>query len=539
MNAQLQNSNWNFGNKVGLNFSNNTILPTQLSENKMSTTGGVASVSDNDGNLLFYTDGITVWNYDDKIVKNGNGLYGSKSVSQSVIIVPIPDEEDKFYIITNQGQEVGSLGLHYTIIDMSKSKDDDDDNADKEDNNEEDYEYCNDLHNKVNICHNGHTICVSVNAIQAHLNHGDKLGSCDDENNENDEDNSLGYIKKDEKNIPLLSHSGNQLTAVFNKNTKTYCIVVLAPSVDPKVSDTFYAFNVDKTGINLMNESSFSFDLPQSDQTGGQMKISPDLKTLAIVNNTNLVSDRYGILEYGPSVYTFDFDIKYGSVKNLDTGLLLDSNNSSYYGLEFSPDSNLLYVTSIAIISDQNKFPVHEIAQGSLIQVPYRNLSQENLPTRIYEGPDPIFGLQLGMNGKIYVMNSSGNLSVINEPNIEGFGASYERETLLFQENNGTKELPQLVPVIYSIQNKAAVNDIAKIIGNPITDELILKFKYNESYKINIFNTTGSLVQEVQFNTARKNKKYIINTTDLPSGLYYVTVSDSNGHRWHQTIIKS
>ncbi len=32
---------------------------------------------------------------------------------------------------------------------------------------------------KVNVCHNGHTICVSVNALPAHLAHGDLLGPCD------------------------------------------------------------------------------------------------------------------------------------------------------------------------------------------------------------------------------------------------------------------------------------------------------------------------------------------------------------------------
>lgn len=31
---------------------------------------------------------------------------------------------------------------------------------------------------KVLICHNGHAINVSINASQAHLAHGDQLGSC-------------------------------------------------------------------------------------------------------------------------------------------------------------------------------------------------------------------------------------------------------------------------------------------------------------------------------------------------------------------------
>lgn len=36
---------------------------------------------------------------------------------------------------------------------------------------------------KVEICHNGNTICVAQSAIEAHLNHGDSLGSCDSAGN--------------------------------------------------------------------------------------------------------------------------------------------------------------------------------------------------------------------------------------------------------------------------------------------------------------------------------------------------------------------
>jgi len=35
---------------------------------------------------------------------------------------------------------------------------------------------------KIEMCHNGRTICVSENAVQAHLNHGDSLGACDTSN---------------------------------------------------------------------------------------------------------------------------------------------------------------------------------------------------------------------------------------------------------------------------------------------------------------------------------------------------------------------
>ena len=37
---------------------------------------------------------------------------------------------------------------------------------------------CGNSGNKVMVCHNGNEVCISSNAVQAHLNHGDKLGSC-------------------------------------------------------------------------------------------------------------------------------------------------------------------------------------------------------------------------------------------------------------------------------------------------------------------------------------------------------------------------
>ncbi len=38
---------------------------------------------------------------------------------------------------------------------------------------------CGNDNDKVQVCHNGNVICVASSAVQAHLNHGDKLGSCE------------------------------------------------------------------------------------------------------------------------------------------------------------------------------------------------------------------------------------------------------------------------------------------------------------------------------------------------------------------------
>ena len=37
---------------------------------------------------------------------------------------------------------------------------------------------CGNSNDKVQVCHNGQTICVAQSAVQTHLEHGDKLGSC-------------------------------------------------------------------------------------------------------------------------------------------------------------------------------------------------------------------------------------------------------------------------------------------------------------------------------------------------------------------------
>ena len=38
---------------------------------------------------------------------------------------------------------------------------------------------CGNKNDKVKVCHNGKELCISPNAVQAHLGHGDKIGGCD------------------------------------------------------------------------------------------------------------------------------------------------------------------------------------------------------------------------------------------------------------------------------------------------------------------------------------------------------------------------
>ena len=120
--AQRQASNWYFGYGAGIQFDLATNSTNSVNNGQLFTNEGCSSISDEDGNLLFYTDGTTVWNKQHTIMTNGIGLYGDNSSAQSAIIVPKPDDPNIYYIFTVD-TSVGDLdpdnGFNYSVVDMT------------------------------------------------------------------------------------------------------------------------------------------------------------------------------------------------------------------------------------------------------------------------------------------------------------------------------------------------------------------------------------------------------------------------------------
>tara|TARA_B110000046_G_scaffold86197_1_gene94280 strand:+ start:9135 stop:12989 length:3855 start_codon:yes stop_codon:yes gene_type:complete len=114
--SQKQANIWYFGDKAGLDFNSGT--PVVLNNSEMETYEGCATISDGTGNLLFYTDGISVWNRNHQIMPNGIGLLGSTSATQSAIMVPKPNDSNIYYIFTVDDL-AESDGLNYSEIDIS------------------------------------------------------------------------------------------------------------------------------------------------------------------------------------------------------------------------------------------------------------------------------------------------------------------------------------------------------------------------------------------------------------------------------------
>lgn len=114
--AQREASIWYFGRNAGLDFSSGS--PVLITNGQIYTDEGVASICDVNGNLLFYTEGTTIWNKNHTIMPNGTGLLGSFSSSQSAIIVPKINDPSRYYVFT-----VDQLGLPngftYSIVNMN------------------------------------------------------------------------------------------------------------------------------------------------------------------------------------------------------------------------------------------------------------------------------------------------------------------------------------------------------------------------------------------------------------------------------------
>ena len=111
---------WQFGNGVSLDFSSGTPVRGTSS---IHAEEGSASYSDpNTGQLLFYTDGDTIWDRNNNVMPNGTGLIGGDgTTTQAALIIPKPGSHTLFYVITaDQGGYAGpNKGVFYSMVDIS------------------------------------------------------------------------------------------------------------------------------------------------------------------------------------------------------------------------------------------------------------------------------------------------------------------------------------------------------------------------------------------------------------------------------------
>lgn len=114
--SQAETNNWYFGIQAGLDFTGGN--PTPILSSAMNTYEASAIASDSNANLLFYTNGVDVFNSNNIIMPNGSGLLGDVSSTQGATVLRNPGNANEYYIFTID-DEGGPL--RYSIVNMTLS----------------------------------------------------------------------------------------------------------------------------------------------------------------------------------------------------------------------------------------------------------------------------------------------------------------------------------------------------------------------------------------------------------------------------------
>ncbi len=114
---------WAFGNNAGVDFNRN---PPEAIQTSINTNEGCASICDAYGQLLFYTDGTSLWDRNNVLMPNGNDLPGrvtniTRSTSQGALIVPVPGDAEQYYVFSLGNWEHSTYfgRLYYSVVDMT------------------------------------------------------------------------------------------------------------------------------------------------------------------------------------------------------------------------------------------------------------------------------------------------------------------------------------------------------------------------------------------------------------------------------------
>ena len=361
--SQNEANNWYFGENAGLNFSNDDPVP--LLNGQLNTGEGCASISDTDGNLLFYTDGITVFNASHGAMPNGTELNGDFSSTHSAIIIPKPNSSNIYYIFTSD-DDGGEFGLQYSEVDITL-------------------------------------------------------------------DSGSGDITAN-KNILLYTPITEKLTAIKHATLNEYWVISHKYG-----NNEFLAYRVSENGVDTEPIiSATGLDIPVSlnkGNTRGQIKISPDGTKLVVVRSAPAIENG--------GVQLFDFNSSTGQISNpKDIPIYFGTLSIQAYGIEFSPNSQILYVSSGVGIF---QYDLTTSIIGEIL------ISQHTVVTNTSSAYG-YGGMQLGPNGKIYIAEWDNlYLHIINAPNNLGANCNYEEDGVYLAGKKSKLGLPPFIQSFFLV----------------------------------------------------------------------------------------
>lgn len=480
--SQGEAAYWYFGKNAGVYFDPITRDVSVLTDGALDTFEGCSSISDENGNLQFYSDGVTVWDRNHNIMPNGTELKGDESSTQSGLIVPHPTLPNIYFLFTVDEPHNANFST-IGFIDIAGDGD-------------------------------GFNNGLNYSVVDMTLNGG------------------MGDVVPDQKNIPLLTYNpsdrfengykcSEKITAVEGTEEDTFWVIT-------HFTDTFYAFKIDTNGVNETPvRSALEPEVPvvgYRRNALGYLKASPD--------GTKIAAAFFSISEIpgadAPGLLTlFDFDALNGRVSNS----IELYNGDAPYGVEFSLETRKLYAV---------------VGRGSggggnslLVQYDLRRADIKNSMTLIDESADYNYGaLQLGLDGKIYrsqinfLQIGAGTtgkyLGVIENPEATAANVIYNPQAIYLDINNdGSNETRLgLPPFIQSF----FLNKI-DIIRNGISDTF-LELCTGDSYTLVADNIPGATYiwkKDEVLLPETGNTLTLTNVTAADIGFYTVRVEPNNG----------
>lgn len=118
------NNIWYFGDGAGLDFNpdpNDPNAPTPrpiAQRHPQNIPAGTTTISDQAGQVLFFTDGNSVWDLNGNLMENGADIGGDNSSSQSVIAVAVPQQQTLYYLFTTQATAGGTNTVSFSLVDI-------------------------------------------------------------------------------------------------------------------------------------------------------------------------------------------------------------------------------------------------------------------------------------------------------------------------------------------------------------------------------------------------------------------------------------
>lgn len=533
--SQRENDNWYFGTNAAVNFANAN--PVVLNNSQMNAIEACGTVSDANGNLLFYTNGETVWNREHQVMQNGAGLGGDSS-SQQLAIVKHPGNPNQYFIITTADNWTGAANttIEYSIVDMS----------------------------------------------QGNIGTGGPLGA----------------VLPNFTNIPIVDSFGNSfqseaVTVVPNTSNQSYWVLI--PN-----GTRMYSYAIDNNGFNNGNPvvSNLNFPIPLFNPNYYSVKASP--KISSAVNYTHLVcislwnpdsnltnqvysfnslngsfTNNFSLTVNGLGAYLPEFN-KDGSVlflgyqniyavdlltstsSNVNFATIFTGTGSPYLGIQRNrkgeiyisragqqflgrinnPDGNIFNMSvNMSALNLNNGSTMFGLPQ--LIALPYDDTyspCMDNL-TLIDPEINSIFTYNVGKNIKTMnnyevtidqrITMNAGN-SIMLLPNTYIWSNRYIAKIVpcnpgAVNKNSNSREIQTQTRMVLELdkEERLKLNKDIKIYPNPATDILMVQSseKINE---IEVYDISGKKIKV----TANENK---VNVKNIPSGSYIIKLTTGAG----------